>query len=199
MKQWCHNSGDKPLNTLTRNKYSILLYIRLFTLFILLTGCDDDDSSSGGGSAGFSTMIDLDTIYEYEAIGNRGNRVYRFTTTTAGSYTISLTNFQNHFESFPGDNTYDNDLSWTLCVYDETATHVDDLIDYDFTENIGDQNGSAMEEEDNITDEVASVELMENTDYFLVIDEWSNIACTYTLQIIAPSVQIDDEEEATED
>ncbi|MFC1670017.1 hypothetical protein ACFL20_06450 [Spirochaetota bacterium] len=109
------------------------------------------------------TAIELDENYTV-TIEAWGTMFYSFTTEGAGTYTISLFDLAT-------------DFGWTLCPYDNTGK-VD--VTTCFPE---------VDDFDNNTSEIDSINLDMESDYLIAIDEYSNEASEFTLRIDPPSIK----------
>jgi hypothetical protein len=115
-------------------------------LFLVFAGCASPSTGDDGPPA-----VSLNQPHDM-SIGSFGTRVVTFTTTVVGSYTIAVTSID------PGA-----DMSWDL--FDDP-----DWEEYDLDHWIGwcdDDSGSNG-------DEIAAVDLLASTTYYLVIDEWED-------------------------
>jgi hypothetical protein len=112
------------------------------------------------------TTMTLDSVYA-NPIDAYDTHYYLFTAdATGGSYTISLTNLKS-------------DCDWTVYNYDASYYYLKDMYKNPFDVTTGAAH-------DDSSDEIGTVTLAANTSYYIVIDEWSNINSSYTLQITKP-------------
>lgn len=135
------------------------LYVFILPIILLQISCSSSDSD---GSLSY-TDISVNTAIN-DTIPASGEKVYRFKTNAAGSYTISLTNLAS-------------DLGWSLYSYDPADKSLTTLFD-----NVIDGlNGDIYFD---TTNEVFTESLGSDTYFYVVVDEWSNRSSSYTLQIV---------------
>jgi hypothetical protein len=140
-----------------------LFFAFIITAFISCGSGGSSDSDDDPGNAPISSSgINLNTDYD-ETIESLGTKTYKFQTTTAGNYTISLTNMTTN-------------CGWTLCSYDPADITLNDLLDNIIDDTNGDQYGDT-------TDEINIESLDASTTYYLVIDEYDDNPSSYTLNI----------------
>lgn len=155
---------------MTRAREMCVFAVAVLTL-LAFASCESGGSGGGGdGSGGGSgstdwealfTPINLNQTYNL-SIASFGTDFFKFTTTSAGSYEIAITNTSSN-----------GDMGWQL--YDRsdplTAVFVGEADDY----------------LDN-TDEVGSLSLSGSTTYYLLTDEWQDPGSivNYSLRVSSP-------------
>ena len=149
------------------NKKRFRYHLVPILLFVaMMTAC------GGGGGGGtpppsnegsIASPVNLGTVStaftRTGSVGANGTSFYTFTTgSTAGTYTVSLTNTHS-------------DLSWGYAT-DSTFTAPAFICDNHVTPGAN--------------DEICSSSLAAATTYYLAVDEWYNVAGTFTFSIATP-------------
>ena len=133
--------------------FTALILVLVLVLVLVLAGCNEAGSSyKDEGSMSNPVILTVGTIHS-GTISDGGTSYYAFTTTSAGTYTISLTDTGS-------------DLSWYL--FDDSA--FSNMIAFEDTYFYA-------------ADEIGTADLSASTIYYLVVEEWDFIGGTYNLLI----------------
>ncbi|MEM9991113.1 MAG: choice-of-anchor B family protein [Bacteroidota bacterium] len=129
--------------------------------------CSNPIELSCGSTINDNNANGTNMINAYPAASNQAGytgpeRVYIFTTTTAGPVNISLSNLTADLDMF---------------LFNVCDTDAADIVDYSF---------NSMSAPENISQNLAA------GTYFIFVDGWENAASTYTLSIDCPSERCDD-------
>jgi hypothetical protein len=130
----------------------------------IISGCTNNNTFQDDSSITY-TVIELDNFYD-KTIAAAGFNIHQFTTTSAGAYTIAITN--------PG-----SDIDWVISQSESQNPSSGELTDNVFDKTSGRQYIDT-------TDEVATITLSANTQYYLIVDEWSDTESYYTISVISP-------------
>ena len=137
---------------------SLVVCVLVGVMCFPVISCVTDDGDSGEQKDFNPTTIQLNTPYT-KSMEAYGTHYYIFTTTSAGNYTISLT-------------ALTSDYTWDLALYNSSNMFADQQEIY-FQDDYDGTNGN----------EVYTIYLNGSTTYALAVDEWDNVAGSYTLRV----------------
>jgi hypothetical protein len=139
-------------------KKSLAVCVLVGVMCLPVISCFTDEEESEKPKDFNPTTIQLNTTYT-KSMEAFGTHYYIFTTAGVGNYTISLT-------------ALTSDYTWDLALYNSSNMFADQQEiyfqdDYDGTDD----------------DEVHTLYLNGSTTYALAVDEWDDIAGSYTLRV----------------